>query len=487
MKKIGIYLVALMCCACGVKEPVAQQTVEQLPAIYPDYTEVTIPYNIAPLRFMLTHQVDDAVAVLSFGELKVVEQAENGKFLFSEKDWRQLMEAAKGADVQVQVYEQMKGQWTAYQKFSLHVDADEVDSYLAYRLIPPGYQPYYRMGIYQRNLTDFTEKPIVENSQTDYNCMNCHSFPMQNPDKMLMHMRAVNGGTYLIEGEAVERIDGKVSDEIPSLVYPSWHPNGELIAFSNNKTMQTFFRNDKNRIEVYDENSNVLVYSTKEHKVYTCPQLFSDKALETFPTFSPDGKTLYFCSAETPDSMQMPRDYAKIKYSLCSISFDEKTKSFGNEVDTLYNAKKEGRSAKFPRVSPDGKHLVFTISDYGNFSIWHHDADLFIVDLEKGSYKRLDAANSEDTESYHSWSSNSKWMVFSSRRDDGLYTRPYLVKVNPDGMATKPFVIPQEDPSFYQEFMFSFNIPELIKGEVKVKSSALVNAAKNATAVKVAR
>lgn len=431
---------------------------------------------------MLTHQVDDAVAVLSFGELKVVEQAENGKFLFCEKDWQQLMEAAKGADVQVQVYEQMKGQWTAYQKFSLHVDADEVDSHLAYRLIPPGYQPYYRMGIYQRNLTDFTEKPIVENSQTDYNCMNCHSFPMQNPDKMLMHMRAVNGGTYLIEGEAVEKIDGKVSDEIPSLVYPSWHPNGELIAFSNNKTMQTFFRNDKNRIEVYDENSNVLVYSTKEHKVYTCPQLFSDKALETFPTFSPDGKTLYFCSAETSDSMQMPRDYAKIKYSLCSISFDEKTKSFGNEVDTLYNAKKEGRSAKFPRVSPDGKHLVFTISDYGNFSIWHHDADLFIVDLGKGSYQRLEAANSEDTESYHSWSSNSKWLVFSSRRDDGLYTRPYLVKVNADGRATKPFVIPQEDPSFYQEFMFSFNIPELIKGEVKVKSSALVNAAKNGAA-----
>ena len=87
------------------------------------------------------------------------------------------------------------------------------------------------MGIYQRNLTSYEEKAIIENSQTDHNCMNCHSFPMQNPDKMVLHMRAVHGGTYVIDGSEIEKLEGKVDDEIPSLVYPSWHPSGEFVAF----------------------------------------------------------------------------------------------------------------------------------------------------------------------------------------------------------------------------------------------------------------
>lgn len=487
MKKILYCLLVLVCAACSVQEPVAQKQLAAVPEIYPDYTDVTTPYNIAPLRFKLCNAADDAVAVLTAGTEKLMVKAEDGKFLLDEGDWASLLSVAKGGDVQVKVYEKQGAEWAEYQPFAIHVSAEGIDPYLAYRLIPPGYEPYYYMGIYQRNLENFTEKAILENTQTGYNCMNCHSFPMQNPDKMLMHMRAVNGGTYLIENETVEKIDGKVSDEIPSLVYPSWHPDGELIAFSTNKTMQTFHRNEPNRIEVYDEKSNVLVYSTKEHKVYTDSLLFSPKAMETFPTFSADGKTLYFCSAETPDSLKMPRDHKKIKYSLCSIAFDAATKTFGNKVDTLYNAKKEGRSAKFPRVSPDGKFLVFTISDFGNFSIWHHDADLFICDVQKGGITPLTAANSSDTESYHSWSSNSHWMVFSSRRDNGLYTRPYIVGINADGTATKPFMLPQADPDFYTEFMYSYNIPELIKGEVKVKASALVDAAKSVTAKKVTK
>lgn len=145
-----------------------------------------------------------------------------------------------------------------------------------------------------------------------------------------------------------------------------------------------------------------------------------------------------FCSAQ---AKEIPKDFKSVKYSLCSISFDPETRRFGHQVDTLYSSEQatvqitgaEHKSASFPRVSPDGKQLVFTLSEYGNFSIWHKDADLYRIDLDSGVMHRMDEVNSNDVESYHSWSSNSRWLVFSSRRIDGLYTRPYLVHIDENG------------------------------------------------------
>ena len=129
-------------------------------------------------------------------------------------------------------------------------------------------------------------------------------------------------------------------------------------------------------------------------------------------------------------------------------------------------------------VSPDGKYLLYTLSGYGNFSIWHKDADLYMIDLSTLQSYPLEAANSDDVESYHSWSSNSRWFVFSSRRIDGLYTRPYIAYVDEDGKVGKPFLLPQKDAGFYQSFMKSFNIPEFITGKVKVRGRVLAIKAK---------
>ena len=79
----------------------------------------------------------------------------------------------------------------------------------------------------------------------------------------------------------------------------------------------------------------------------------------------------------------------------------------------------------------------------------------------------MTVANSDQVESYHSWSHDGRWMVFSSRRLDGLYTRPYIVYVDKQGNVSKPFLLPQKDPKrFYADLMFSYNIPEFITGAV---------------------
>ena len=75
----------------------------------------------------------------------------------------------------------------------------------------------------------------------------------------------------------------------------------------------------------------------------------------------------------------------------------------------------------------------------------------------------MTAANSDDTESFHNWSANSRWLVFSSRRDDGLFTRPYFCHVDAKGRVTKAFMLPQRNPRrFYRDRFLSFNVPEFI-------------------------
>ena len=485
MRNILLSITVSLCTllgGCGAKVPGTARTTDEIPAITPDYTGVTVPPNIAPLRFMLDTEAEEAVAVLSANGVEMVEKAEDGKFLFGERQWRKLMEAAREDSVSVRIYVRNSDEWTTYRPFGIHVAAEPVDDWLAYRLIPPGYELWHEMGIFQRNLTSFDERTVVNNKRTSFNCMNCHSFRSQSPDDMLFHMRSDHGGTYLWTKGRLEKLDGNVSDNIRSLVYPYWHPSGDYIAFSTNTTKQMFHMTDRNRIEVFDASSDVLVYDVRNRRALTDSLLFSKDAFETFPTFSPDGKTLYFCSAV---AREMPKEYRNVRYNLCSIAFDPQKGRFGDRVDTLYHADKAGRTAVFPRVSPDGHFLAFTEAAYGNFTIWHKEADLRLIDLRTGGMESLDELNSSEAESYHSWSSNGRWLVFASRRMDGLYTRPFIAYIDASGKASKPFAVPQRTPDFYHTSLKSYNVPEFIQSPVTLGSAEIVRTAREGQSLKI--
>ncbi|MDR0385452.1 MAG: hypothetical protein LBH60_05185 [Prevotellaceae bacterium] len=463
---IGI-LLALSACSDGNYQ--VGRTSDSMPAIFPDYADVTIPCNIAPLCFSIADSCtcEQAFAVFAIDGKTEKVKARNGQFHIPLRAWKRLLEQSAGKTMQVTLTAMINRERVSYPSFKIHIAAEPADPYIAYRLIEPGYEVWNSMGIYQRNIENFDETAIVTNEHTKYNCMNCHSFCMQNPEMMLFHYRETFAGTMLLNGDVIEKLNTKTPETMSALTYPSWHPSGKYVAFSTNRTMQAFHTSDRNRIEVYDNDSDVAVYDVNSHKIVTAPQLSSEKAFETFPTFSPDGKTLYFCSA---DSTKMPKNYRRVQYSLCAVSFDPERCSFGAQVDTLYSAKEMNASVSFPRVSPDGRFLMFTLSRYGNFSVWHRDADLYLLHLDSLRIVPLNRINSSDTESYHSWSSNSRWVVFSSRRIDGLYTRLYLAHIDEHGQASKPFLLPQKDVDFYGRFMKSYNVPEFITGKVRKNS-----------------
>lgn len=433
------------------------------PPVFPDINGVTVPVNIAPLNFKLTQLSEKLVAVFK-GKNSSLNIHGKGKIEIPVRKWHNLLENNSDDSLLVTIYAKQKSGWIKFLPFRIIIKKTPVDPYLVYRLIAPGYESWSEMGIYQRNITDFEEEPIIDNRLLPGNCMNCHSFNKNDPNQMLFHLRGNIGATILIKDGIATKLSTKTKETLSNCVYPYWHPSGKYIAFSVNSISQVFHSVPEKRIEVMDSKSDLVVYDIAANKLITSKLISLEDNFETFPTFSADGKTLIFCSAKKGT---LPDDYNKIKYNLCKISFDESSGTFGTRVDTLVSSYITGKSVSFPRPSGDGKFLMFTMSDYGNFSIWHKEADLYLLNLKDGTVKPVSAANSDNTESYHSWSSGSHWFVFSSRRIDGLYTRPYISWLNENGDASKPFLLPQKDPDFYDDCLRSFNIPEFVTGKVK--------------------
>ena len=201
-----------------------------------------------------------------------------------------------------------------------------------------------------------------------------------------------------------------------------------------------------------------------DYEILHSPLLEGDGLFETEPAFSADGKTLYFCRSKAFD---VPRQVDSVRYDLCRISFDAGKGRFGDTVEVLIPAASMGKSITWPRPSYDGKYLMFCVTDFSNFPIDHKEADLWIMDLETGQYRPMDEVNSDYSESYHNWSSDSGWFLFASRRLDGLYGTLWFSTIGPDGKATKPFLLPVENPAeYYHTTDYSFNVPDFTDRKV---------------------
>ena len=469
LRYILLFSVLLLSASCETGWQDAEEAGSK-PVIFPEYCDVVIPAGIAPLNFRIEGDPGRSVALIE-GASETLKIKGKGEILIPAASWKKLLDNNRGSSLKVTIYSSDKGSWKKYEPFSIHVSNDPVDPWIVYRLIAPGYETWSEMGIYQRELSSFEQKTVIDNRLLPGACMNCHSFQANSPESMMFHLRGNVGGTMLVmDGESV-KLNTKTSKTISNCVYPYWHPSEDYIAYSVNNIQQVFHSVSDKRIEVFDSKSDIVVFDIKNNRLISTVRLMTEESFETFPCFSHDGKKLFFCSAMKG---KQPEEYDRVKYSLCSIDFDPATGRFGETIDTLVSSDRTGRSVSFPRISPDGTTLIFTLSDYGNFSIWHREADLYRFDMKTGNYYPADVVNSPETESYHSWSSSSRWMIFSSRRVDGLYTRPFIAHMDEDGTFSKPFMVPQKDPGFYDSCLRSFNIPEFVTGKVATDGRAML-------------
>ena len=482
------YLLLSSCGGPSVPSVFTQK--DQLPAIYPDYTQVTVPVNMAPLSFEYDGEADEMVARYAVGNDDIVC---NGQPAIDE--WRSLAQKAKGNAITVEVYTRNGDQWTRFKPFSIFVSPDSIDPYISYRLIAPSFISYEALTINQRCLENYDESVIYDNKlcgfEKDGQCINCHHYQWYNPQRLQFHARQYQGGTVIAYDGKMKKVNMRNDSILSAGVYPAWHPWLNLIVYATDKTLQNFHTVNPNKVEVYDEESDIIAYNVETDEVTNLENC--DTEFEVFPAWAPDGKALYYCSAHferqdtaTTKAKEVQRRFRELKYSIYRKAFDPDTRQFGPR-ELVFDAAARDSSATFPRISPDGRYLLFTMGHYGYFHIWHHDADLWIMDLsgewrsESGEFataRRMDEVNSPDTESYHSWSSNGRWIIFSSRRNDGTFTRPFIAHVDKDGHATKPFELPCEDPDYHRQFLRCYNIPEFMKGPVTITPQAFADVLK---------
>ena len=465
-----LFVLLLSAAASCTTVTVKPRQVDALPRIWPDYTNVTVPAGIAPLNFSMADSAFVRMSVLVSGskggslEIDAREEVQ-----FPERKWHELLQANKDGMLSVIVCAKDAEGWKRFVPFCIYVSGDDCDYGLCYRLIPPGYVNWGHMRICERDLSSFRERTLVDNKGWR-GCVNCHSFNRCSPDDFSFHVRGEHGATVLRSRGHLDAYNTRTDSTLGFCVYPYWHPGGDWIAYSSNTTRQHFHTTLDKLIEVFDIESDVYIYNVRSGRLHRPPLTSSRSMNESFPAFSADGRTLYFTAA--PSDAALP--VMQTRYNLYSVGFDPESGEVGGEQEpvVVVDAAALGKSVAHPRPSFDGRFLIYTLSDYGTFPVWHPESDLWILDLRSGKSRPLTEINSRTAaDSYHNWSSNSRWLVFGSRRLDGAYTRPFIAHVDENGRCGKPFLLPQKSPRlYYLEQMNSYNIPEFVTGPVDFES-----------------
>ncbi|MGQ9633982.1 MAG: hypothetical protein ACUVXB_07010 [Bryobacteraceae bacterium] len=485
------------------ERPSVVATVRRAANIYPDYSGITIPPNIAPLNFRVIESGRGFFVRIGNGGAHVIEiSSRDGDVRIPMAQWRALLAGSRGGEVQFEIFAKTAAGWVQFETVRNRVAREEIDPYVVYRFLPPVYNKWDHITIRQRDLRSFEERVVLDNKASldgsgrsaESACVNCHTFLNHGTKQMLLHMRPAQkhqiSAMILVQDGKARRVDTRGAGAPPA-AYISWHPGGRLLAFSRNRLVQMFHTAGDETREVVDLNSNLGLYDLASGTAYAVPQISRPDRLETFPAWSPDGRYLYLCSAPAwSDKPNAVLEYNKVRYDLVRISYDADANRWG-EVETLVRADRFGRSVSLPQVSPDGRFVLFCGHAYGSFPIYQPSSDLYLLDLSQLDRKagtgavapwRLEEINSARSDSYHSWSSNSRWVLFSSKREDGVLARLYLSYVEPSGRFQKPFILPQEDPRFYERCLMTFNRAELVREPVGVATEELVRAIRDASA-----
>jgi hypothetical protein len=445
------------------------------PGIYPDYSSTVIPPNIAPLNFMVQEKGNDYfVRIYSANGEPIEVYSRSSKIMIPPGPWHNLLGKNRGGEINLDIFvKTTDAAWVKFITITSKIAADTIDGYLVYRRMHPTHtKTKGRIAICQRNLENFDESIIIDNSTISI-CVNCHSFCGNQPDKMLIGVRRnKEAKTLFIEEQNATKLGTKFG-------YTSWHPSGKLSVYSIND-LPMFFHSARNEVrDTFDIDSDLAYFDVNSKTLKMPPEISKKDVLENWPCWSADGHYLYFCvTPKIPLNYFPPSGYEKVKYDLVRISYDIEQDKWG-ETETVLSSKNTGLSIAMPRVSPDGRWLLFCMCEYGYFPTWQQSSDLYIMDLKSAQksgryeYSRLDIC-SDQSESWHCWSSNSRWIVFSSKKEQGVFTRCLLSYVDENGKAYKPLILPQKDPEYYDYCLETFNTPEFVTGPIPVSKDQLI-------------
>jgi tetratricopeptide (TPR) repeat protein len=304
-------------------------------------------------------------------------------------------------------------------------------------------------------------------------CSNCHSFSLDG--KFLgMDLDGPDGdkGAYLVSPIAPQTVvtedhiitwnsfknkpAGKKTIGFLSQV----SPDGRYVVSTVNESLYVSNFADFQFLQVFFPTRGILAYFSKETgEINALPGADDPEYVQCDPAWSPDGKYVVFARASAKDPYRPGQELAKyandpleteIQYDLYRLEFNE---GKGGVPTPITGASQNGMSNSFPKVSPDGKWIVFVRSKNGQ--LMRPDGKLWIVPFEGGEAKLM-RCNTSRMNSWHSFSPNGRWMVFSSK-SNSPYTQMFLTHIDDNGNDSPPILVPNSTASNR-----AVNIPEFV-------------------------
>jgi Tol biopolymer transport system component len=348
------------------------------------------------------------------------------------------------------------------------ISGDPADNYIVYRLVAPPFSSAKTPDLFVRDLRK--DKPKLFLSARRKYCVNCHSFSSKqgNRGKLGLQVRSLDApgqklpvylGVYDIDRGGGYRV--QLPFEIQMTTFMAWSPDNTKLAFSANQKIAAL------KPVLYEtqlagmSTSDVAIYDLTRDEAYLLPGASDPNVLEIYPRWSPDGRTIVFSRS--------PMGYhpADIPFELYAIPVDGGKDSVPQPVEGAAN---NGRSNYFPRFSPDGKWFSFCQCDGGDLIRSSSDIYLKPGNL-KGPAHRLECNVPYAADSWHSWSSSSRWLVWASKREGGIYANLYLTHIDETGHASPAIRVPvPKNPDA------SFNIPEFVAHDPGIPDPDLFDA-----------
>ncbi len=361
------------------------------------------------------------------------------------------------------------------------ISKDSVNSPIFYRAVP---LPFgfavdhlnliqWRMGF----ISDYKESQVVLEDLPV--CGNCHSFTPDGKtiamdidygnDKGSYWIEKISDTTFIDADKIITWSDYKRDEkELTFGLLSQISPDGNWV-LSTVKDRSIFVRvNQLDYSQLFFPIKGIIgIYNRKTGQFSSLNGANNPEFCQSNPSWSPDAKEIIFAKApyiklpeaEKSKAVILPTEMAQdfidrkkeYKFDLFKIKFNN---GKGSEAIPFEGASNNGKSNYFAKYSPDGKWVVFTQAE--NFMLLQPDAKLYIIPSKGGKPKLMNCNLPNTMNSWHSWTPNGKWLVFSSKYK-GPYTQLYLTHIDENGNDSPPILL--EKFSIKEK---ACNIPEFL-------------------------
>lgn len=398
------------------------------------------------------------------------------------KTWETIKDRSKDKRAILSVYsleDTESGKVLSVQAITMGTSSDSVGDSVFFRQIPLPFalasksfeKTRWRMG----DISSY-EKPATVMSGVSM-CASCHAFSSDGKWLSMEYNYGNDNGAQFITPVRREIILKKKdfftwSDFPKQGVLPPTRglfgrmsPTGRYAAASVNEISYAAVMNDIDYSQLFFPTFGVIaVYDSAGGSIQLLPGASDYSYVQANPSWSPDEKEILFCRAKTKNEVHSDirnvtsvfekrnihqlNELYNIQFDLYRIPFNN---GAGGIPEPLEGASGNGMSNYFPRYSPDGKWIVYTRSRSG--IMLQPDSELWIVPARGGEARRMNC-NLKYFNSWHSWSSNGRWLLFSSKANSP-YTEIFLTHIDETGKDTPPVLLSRfNDPGY------AANVPE---------------------------